>query len=104
MSDEWWAPTAGLPTRRRPTRSVCASLSGSRLADGSSQAGFFLLQMIAAVAIEVEALRPVRCDGGRRIPPSLGRLSGSVGQALKAGKKRQFVLPITSYGGSLGYI
>jgi hypothetical protein len=60
--------------------------------------------MIAAVAIEVEAPHPVRCDGGRRIHPFLGRLSGSVGQALKGRQKRQFVLPITSYAGSIGYI
>jgi len=36
--------------------------------------------------------------------PALGKLSGLIGQALKGRQKRQFVLPITSYAGSIGYI
>jgi len=58
---------------------------------------------IASLRIDFE-LRPVRCDVAAELSPLLGRLLGSVGQALKGRQKRKFVLPITSWSGCIGYI
>jgi hypothetical protein len=60
--------------------------------------------VIAAVAIQDEALRPSVVTAAAEFSPSLGKLSGSIGKALKGRQKRQFVLPITSCSGCIGYI